>query len=376
MTSGDFWTLLAMLSLALALLPLLLGLSNLYLYRAPREVGATGPVAVSVLIPARNEAATIGTAVEAALASRGLDLEVIVLDDHSTDGTAAAVEAIARRDPRLRLESAPPLPPGWAGKQHACHVLAGLARFPVLLFQDADVRLAPQAVERIAGFLLAGRAGLVSGFPRQRTETLAEAMIVPLIQFLLIGYLPMLLMRSTLSPGASAGCGQLIAVRRDDYALAGGHASIRASLHDGIMLPRAFRRVGLWTDLFDATELADCRMYSRWSDLWQGFLKNATEGMATPRALPLWTVLLFGGHVLPWLLLPFPGAAPAALAAVAAGMAFRLLLAVRFRQSLAGAILHPIGILLLLAIQWHALLRAARRRPAYWKGRTYPSDTR
>lgn len=369
----------AAVSLFLALLPLGLGALNLLLYRRPKAVPPPGS-AVSILIPARNEEATIAASVEAALASRGVEVEVVVLDDHSTDRTAEIVRAIAARDPRVRLESAPPLPPGWSGKQHACQALAKLARHPVLLFQDADVRLAPDAARLTCGALLSGRHGLVSGFPRQETGTLAEALVIPLIHVLLLGYLPMLGMRRSGDPRFGAACGQLIAVRREAYRKAGGHAAISASLHDGVTLPRAFRRAGQGTDLFDATGLASCRMYRGWREVWSGFTKNATEGMATPAALPVWTVLLFGGHVLPWILLgwaaldPLPDEAVVmAGMAAAAGLLFRLLLMVRFRQSVVGALLHPVGILIMLAIQWAALLRARHGRPSEWRGRAYPT---
>ncbi|CAO3410326.1 glycosyltransferase [Azospirillum largimobile] len=369
----------AAVSLFLALLPLGQGILNLLLYRRPKAVPPPGS-AVSILIPARNEEATIAASVEAALASRGVEVEVVVLDDHSTDRTAEIVRAIAARDPRVRLETAPPLPPGWSGKQHACQALAKMARHPVLLFQDADVRLAPDAARLTCGALLSGRHGLVSGFPRQETGTLAEALVIPLIHVLLLGYLPMLGMRRSGDPRFGAACGQLIAVRREAYQKAGGHAAISASLHDGVTLPRAFRRAGQGTDLFDATGLASCRMYRGWREVWSGFTKNATEGMATPAALPVWTVLLFGGHVLPWILLgwaaldPLPDEAVimAGLAA-AAGLLFRLLLMVCFRQSVVGALLHPIGILIMLAIQWAALLRARHGRPSEWRGRAYPT---
>lgn len=371
--------LIAGLSLILALLPLGQGILNLYLYRRPTAAPPLG-TAVSILIPARNEEAGIAAAVDAALLSRGVEVEVVVLDDHSTDRTAEIVRSIAARDARVRLEPAPPLPPGWSGKQHACQALAGLARHPVLLFQDADVRLSPAAARLTSGALLSGGDGLVSGFPREETGTLAEALVIPLIHFLLLGYLPMTGMRRSADPRFGAACGQLIAVRKDAYLAAGGHAAIAASLHDGVTLPRAFRRAGQGTDLFDATGLARCRMYRGWRELWSGFSKNATEGMATPAALPVWTLLLFGGHVLPWILLgwaalhrlPVAAVVLAGLAAVA-GVIFRLLLVVRFRQSVVGALLHPVGILIMLAIQWSALLRARHGKPSEWRGRAYPA---
>lgn len=358
-------------SLALALLPLALFLLNQPFYRPPRA--RRTETRISVLIPARNEAATIGEAMFSVLANRDVELEVIVLDDHSEDGTAEVVERLAEQDARVRLARAPPLPPGWSGKQHACWVLSGLARHPLLVFVDADVRLAPDALSRIAGFMACRATALASGFPRQVTGTAAEAMVIPLMHVLLMGYLPMAGMRFTRMAAFAAGCGQLMACNAAAYRAVGGHSAIRASLHDGVTLPRAFRRAGWRTGLFDATGLARCRMYRNASEVWHGLAKNATEGMATPVALPVWTVLLAGGHVLPFVLLLAGGGWTAGLAA-AASLSLRLLAALRFRQSLAGVPLHPAGVLLLLAVQWSALLRARAGRPVPWRGRAYQPD--
>lgn len=368
---------LAIAAACLALLPLLLALLNLRLFQAPAERPPTGTT-VSILIPARNEEENIAACVEAAIASKDAAIEVVVLDDHSDDRTAPIVEALARADPRVRLERAPPLPAGWCGKQHACHVLAQRSLYPVLLFIDADVRLAPKAASAAAGFLLSRNIGLASGFPRQLTEGAAERLMIPLIHLLLLGYLPVALMRRRYDVGLGAGCGQFIIVRKDAYLRAGGHAAIRTSLHDGLKLPRAFRRAGIMTDLFDATGLAACRMYKGGRALWSGFAKNATEGMATSRALPLWTVLLLGGHFLPWVLLPVsvavaapPTAITAAAAGVVANLALRAALAARFGQSGASILGHPLSMLALLALQWSALMQAWLGKPASWRGRTY-----
>jgi hypothetical protein len=370
---------LAYAALALALLPAVVTAVNLAFFRVPPPDRPAPPPKVSLLIPARDEEENIGDALRAALASEGVELEVVVLDDGSTDGTAAVVAAWMRHDVRLRLVAAPPLPRGWCGKQHACHVLAGLARHPLLVFIDADVRLAPDALMRIAGLLECQGIDLASGFPQQQTRTLPEALVVPLIHVLLLGYLPIWLARRSRHPAFGAGCGQLMAVRRDAYLRAGGHAAIRSSRHDGLMLPRAFRQAGCTTDLFDATGLARCRMYRGGREVWQGFAKNATEGMATPLALPVWTVLLGGGQVLPFIVLvaalaagAWPAIATAALAA-ASVYGTRVALALRFRQSWPGALLHPLGIALLLALQWSALVAELRGRPAVWRGRAYSS---
>jgi glycosyltransferase involved in cell wall biosynthesis len=329
-----------------------------------------------VLIPARDEEASIGAAVASVLANRDVELEVVVMDDCSRDRTADVVRELAAADPRVRLVTAPPLPPGWCGKQHACWRLAAEARHPHLLFLDADVRLAPDALARLVQLFDRSPVDLWSGVPHQRTGTLVEKLVVPLIHFLLLGYLPLPGVRWSRRPSFAAGCGQLFAARRDAYLAAGGHRAIRASRHDGLALPRAFRRAGLRTDLVDATDLASCRMYRSARELWRGFAKNATEGMASPKAIGPWTALLLGGQVAPYLLLAggwVAGAGPGFLAPAAAGVALaalpRLVLAARFRQPLLGALLHPVGVLQVLAIQWYALLRTRTGKPVAWKGR-------
>jgi hypothetical protein len=359
---------LAWISFWLAVLPAAMVLINLTTFRRLGK-SASGRRSISILIPARNEERSIGSALDAAARTCGAEIEIVVLDDESTDRTAEIVASRAASDPRIRLEHAPPLPGGWSGKQHACWNLAHRARHEMLLFVDADVRLSPDAVASAAAFLESSRASLVSGFPHQETGTFTERLVVPLIHFLLLGYLPMPAGQIINSPALAAGCGQFMLTRRADYLAAGGHSAIRASLHDGITLPRAFRRSGLRTRLFDATDLATCRMYRTGREVWDGFSKNATEGMATLTALPVWSALLGLGHVVSSVLMFWEPLL--AGSAVAIALATRLLLAARFRQSLLSAALHPLGIAVVLAIQWTALVRALAGRRSVWRGRTY-----
>jgi hypothetical protein len=334
------------------------------------------------LIPARNEARTIRTAIEAALHSQHVTLEVLVLDDDSTDATAQIVRDIAARDARVRLLPGPPLPPGWCGKQHACAVLAAHTAQPLLAFLDADVRLAPQGLARLAAFLDASGAALVSGLPRQETGSLLERLLMPLMHFLLLGFLPLRGMRRSRHPAYGAGCGQLFMARRQAYMYAGGHAAIRTSLHDGLTLPRAFRTAGLPTDLCDATTVATCRMYRSAREVWHGLAKNATEGLAQPALLGPATALLFGGQVLPVILCGLGAfgqlsswACGLAVLGLAAAYYPRLRAVRRFEQSWLGALLHPLGSLIFLVLQWYAWTRAVCGRPATWKGRAYSAST-
>ena len=384
-------SLLAATCVALAAIPALLTAVNLRCFlpapplpdadgaeRGGRAGGEFPPV--SVLVPARNEAAAIGRCAEAVLASRGVDVELVVLDDGSTDGTADIVARRAAVDPRVRLVRGRPLADGWCGKQHACAQLAEAAAYDTWVFLDTDVTLAPDAVARTVSFLDASGADLVSGFPRQLTGCFLDWLLLPLIHFVLLGFLPIGRSRTDGSVGLAAGCGQLFVTRRGGYARAGGHAVIRASLHDGIRLPRAYRRAGLRTDIFDASDIAACRMYARSLDVWNGLAKNATEGIAAPATILPFTLLLAIGQMLPvplavagfatgWRGWPAWGIV---LATVAVPLAYtpRLLEVIRFRQSLASAVLHPLGIAVFLVIQWYALARRVAGLKTTWRGRS------
>ncbi|MET3692680.1 hypothetical protein ABID43_002220 [Methylobacterium goesingense] len=369
---------LAILALACAALPGLIAWVNLSILRTP-EPDLDVRSRISVLIPARNEAPVIATTVRAALASAGVALEVLVGDDHSTDDTAAIVAGIAATDHRLRLIPIPPLPEGWTGKNHACARLAEAAQGTHLLFVDADVTLAPAAAAALVAHARRTDSALVSGVPRQIMGTLGERLTVPMINFLLVGYLPMAMMRASPRPSLGAACGQLVLVARAAYEATGGHGAVRTSLHDGVVLPRRFRRAGYRTDLVAAHALATCRMYRGFGQSWAGFSKNAREGMATPRALPVWTLLLAGGHVLPWLLLlaallGFGSGAAVFLAAAAAlvSLATRAAITLVTREPAGTILLHPFTVLVALAIQWRALLRRRGAGTPAWKGRSYP----
>ena len=359
---------LTLVCLGCAALPAALFVWNLVLFRSPQAAAGGDRPAVSVLIPARNEERSIAACVGSVLASDGIALQVIVLDDRSSDRTGDLVREIAAKDARVRLEVAPPLPAGWCGKQHACFALSKLARHDTFAFLDADVRLAPDALARMCHFLRTSNAELVSGFPRQETGTLLEKLALPLMHLVLLGFLPLAFMRWFRWSAFGAGCGQFFVTTRAAYDKVGGHAVIKESRHDGVTLPRAYRRAGFFTDIADATHLATCRMYRSAGEVWNGLAKNAREGLATNGGIGFWTAVLLCGQVLPLPLWLVTGLWQA-LAAVGLSFGLRFALAVRFRQSMLGVLLHPVGVVALLAIQWRAVLG----RPVGWKGRERPN---
>jgi hypothetical protein len=204
--------------------------------------------------------------------------------------------------------------------------------------------------------------------------------LLPLIHFVLLSYLPLAGMRALSAPGFAVGCGQFLMVRRDAYRKTGGHSEIRATMHDGLLLPHLFRRHGLRTDIADLTHLATCRMYHNAREVWRGLAKNATEGMAAPARILPFTFLLFCGQILPSLLAISVAIAPAfysggarslIFAALAASYIPRLVSVWKYRQSLFSALLHPLGVAVLLLLQWYALVRRLAGQRVTWKERAY-----
>ncbi|MFM1883484.1 MAG: hypothetical protein RJA05_1893 [Planctomycetota bacterium] len=356
-------------------------LSNLRLYtrtvRGDRPAARTAVPMVSVCIPARNEEANIEACVRSVLANVDVAVEVLVYDDQSTDATPAILARLVAEDARVRVVPTQPLPQGWNGKQWGCERMGQAAHGQWVLFTDADVRFERDCVARTLARAESLGADLLSTVPRQVTGSWAEHAVIPLISFVLLSYLPMARMRATTSPAASGACGQFILARRDAWLASGGHAAFRASMHDGIKMPRAFRRAGFRTDLFDGTDLVQCRMYRGLGQVWRGFAKNAYEGLGSP-VLLLFVTLLHGCAVLlPWLTLAL-GLAGVAMApwvpwvaalTIVAGFAQRIVLARRFAHAWASVALHPVGILMLTVIQWHSLWLHLTGRRA-WKGRT------
>lgn len=364
--------------------------SMLFFRRAPALQGTNdlnlpagpGDPEVSVLIPARNESARIGRLLQSVLSNCGVRLEVCVLDDESTDGTAEIVQGFAAADSRVRLLRGVRMPEGWNGKQHACWQLSREARAAELIFLDADVELSRDALVRTVRLRRKLGVSLLSGFPRQLTVTLGESLLIPLIHVILLCFLPFPLMRWSRMQGAAAGCGQFFAADRAGYERTGGHSGIRNSRHDGVMLPRLYRGAGLSTDLFDASDLATCRMYHSLGETCQGLLKNATEGFARGPALPMITLVMLAAFVIPALaVVPvalglLSGALwlPVAIA-LFSGYLPRLICCLRYDRAWLGALLHPLAVLLFLAIQWLAWVNQKRGRTVQWRQRSYETQS-
>ncbi|MBN2386140.1 MAG: glycosyltransferase [Anaerolineales bacterium] len=338
-----------------------------------RPLGPHGTV--SVLIPARDEAARIGATLSSLLAQEYPDFELLVLDDNSSDGTAQVVRSTAKGDPRLRLLQGAELPPGWLGKNWACAQLAAAARGEILLFSDADVIWSPEALAAVMHYLQASRADMATVWPTQETCTWAERLIVPLMSLAIIGYLPVLAVHHIPFASLAAANGQCLAFRREAYRLLGGHEGVKASVVEDITLARRAKKIGLRLRAADGDGLVSCRMYASWSAVRDGYAKNVLAGHGSLFLLALSTVFHWLIYLFPWLWLAIGWLAPGygwpavPLALIALGVGVRSLAAAVTRQRLADSLLLPVSAVLMTVIVGRAVWWQCRYGAAQWKGR-------
>jgi chlorobactene glucosyltransferase len=332
---------------------------------------------LSVLIPARNEAAVIEGTVTALLAQGYRNFELILLDDNSTDGTADLVRQAAEGDPRLRVINGQPLPDGWAGKNWACHQLSQAAGGEYLVFTDADVRWGDGALQALVNELADTRADVLTIWSTQDTETLGERWCVSLMALVVLGYLPHLAVNYIPHPVFAAANGQCLTLKREAYDRIGGHAAVRQEIVEDIRMAQIAKANGLRLRMTDGNGRVRCRMYRSWSDVRNGYAKNITAGYGDS----LWGLL--AGSVFHWLVFLWPWVwlgwsliageseqASWAAVLVALGVLVRALTAAATRQRVIDAIFMPVSVVLMTVIAAQSAYWYMRYGGPRWKGRT------
>ncbi len=339
---------------------------------------ASGPL-VSVIIPARDEAAVIERVARSVLASTYRPLELLVVDDRSSDDTASIVEGLAAVDERVRLIRGEPLPPGWYGKPWACVQGHRAARGGLLLFTDADTHHEPELLARAVGALRQERADLVTVAPRQSCVTFWERLVMPQVWLLLaLRYHPARVNRATRARDVIAN-GQFILVPRDSYEAVGTHQIVRGEVAEDLALAQAFQRAGRRIHFAFAEKLMETRMYHSLPHLVEGWSKNMYLGgrrsfPENPVLRALVPVMLAASFAF-WLVPPVAlalagkGLVPAAAAAMALSTLFWMVISHNMRIPAWYGLLYPLGALVGLYIGLRSTWRGGRR--VEWKGRAY-----
>lgn len=363
-------------SVALTGMTLIL-LSNLVSF--PRLKSPLNPncsAKVSVLVPARNEAANIGATVCSLLRQSHSRLELLVLDDDSDDGTDRVAVEASENDNRMRLLRGTPIKIGWLAKSWACQQLAEQADGDILVFTDADVLWRPHALDALLYELECTGADMLAVFPTQQTDSWPERLCVPLMALSIHAYLPAIAVHRTHYPLLASANGQCLAFRRAAYERIGGHTSVRDNILDDIGLARSVKRAGLRLQMAEAGALVTCRMYRDWQTVREGYAKNILAGLGGFAGLIAGTAFHWVVFLVPWALLgigfagaPVPWHPYWALSLIGTGFFVRATSAWRTGQRASDALLLPISVLLMTAIALQSLWWHWRHGGPLWKGR-------
>jgi chlorobactene glucosyltransferase len=337
---------------------------------------------VSVIIPARNEERNIAHCVRSVLASHYPALEVLVVDDHSTDDTAAVARSAAAADERLHIIANSGLPNGWFGKQWACATGAREAHGELLLFTDADTEHSPELLPRAVNALNREQADLLSVAGRQEMRSFWERLLQPQVFWMLVMRYggTESVNRARRAEDVIAN-GQFMLMRRSTYESVGGHEAVRDKVAEDLSLAQLLFRRGFRVRLFRANDQLSTHMYASLSELIAGWGKNvfaggihAMPGGALGRALfpfvlplaPLMTLTPFVVLAIANVL----GSGCLLWSAICAGVTvlWWMLIYRGFEQRVWYALLTPLGAAMLLFIIAQAIVRGRR---VGWKGREY-----
>lgn len=343
---------------------------NIRNYLRPQKAAGELPP-LSILVPARNEERSIRECVSSLLLQEypGGSVEVIVLNDGSTDRTGDILTQLTLTSDRLRVVDGESLPSGWNGKVWSCHQLSRVASGAFLLFTDADTIHTPDAAARSVSEAIARKAGLYSLMPRQITESIAERITIPLLNFFFLTFFPSFMLERSRDPKFAAANGQFMLFNRDSYERIGGHAAVKSTVVDDLSLARQIRLAGDRLVVGDGNDLVSCRMYQEGTEIIRGFSKNlyAAVGASAPRAAGIAATLLLL-FVAPPVLLIVNGSFSALLATLL-GLWMRVRSAVRSGEEIFYSLLHPISILIAVGLLLRSTWAGVRGETVTWKDR-------
>jgi chlorobactene glucosyltransferase len=342
---------------------------------------------ISICIPARNEENNIRRCVEAVLAQDYPNLEVIVLDDRSTDSTLTQLKDIASRDSRLIPISGSDLPDGWVGKPHALHQASAAARGEWLCFVDADTFLTPRAISSVYAKALETEADLFTVMTEQILGSFWEKVVMPLVMTALsVGFSP----RKINDPSRrdAVANGQFILIKRSIYNAIGGHKKVKDQVVEDKAISEQVKWNGHRLIVADGMQVVRTRMYTSLATLWEGWTKNIYLGLRDHPAMLLLgafgaTLALFAALFLPiWPLLGlgwyFNGGGWMSLAVIFEAfliwiylIAMRALIAKRMNISPWYSLTTPLGAGVFAAMMLTSAWKVISGQGVTWRGRKY-----
>ncbi len=324
---------------------------------------------ISVLVPARNEETNIIKCLGCIIGQDYNNIEVIVLDDESGDNTYLYASEVALKDKRIRVVKGDPLPDNFTGKNWACHQLSLLASGSYLLFLDADVELEKDSITSAMNEIKKNNLNLLSVFPSQKILSPGEWLLVPLMNWLLLTFLPLRFVYSSSSPSFAAANGQFMLFDQVTYRRFGGHKTVGKVVTEDIEFVRLYKKNNYRVKTYLGGELVYCRMYMNFNDSLKGFSKNFYSGLNLNPVLFIILII--------FLIICFT--APLFWVIISKNFIFagiliflqRILISIISRQNiLMNVLLHPFQMIMALILGVNSLILTHKKK-RIWKGRTF-----
>ncbi len=329
---------------------------------------------VSLLIPLRNERDNVSGLLDSLKNISYPDVEFILLDDQSEDGTYDLLCSHTEEDKRFVIKKGKELPDGWNGKVYACHQLASYAEGNYLLFLDADARVSKGIIHQSLATLRKHKASMLSGFPHYPNSNFLAHLLVPLQHMVVLFHLPLMAANLTTKPAFTAACGIFILIERDAYEQIGGHESVKGSLVEDVHLAREVKKHDLKMILVNITPSVISYMYNTAQETWEGFKKNIFSGIGRSKTMVfLLSIIYIVIFVLPFLYscYAFISGNFLYLLPYLLIVAFKMYIDIRTGHPLWLSWFLPLSAVLLITLMWHSMIVSLKGENYQWKGRFY-----
>ncbi|MHB1253111.1 MAG: glycosyltransferase family 2 protein [Candidatus Humimicrobiaceae bacterium] len=365
-------------------------LFNQYLYKdisrfkLPDKIVKKPPL-VSILIPARNEETNIEKCIKAFLKQDYPKLEILVLDDNSTDSTYNIVKKISEKNKNVKVFKGKPLPQGWLGKSFACFQLSRYAKGEYFVFTDADTHHLQNSISSSLAALLNNGLDALCPFPREIMVTIHERMSIPFMNFVILLFMPLALIRKSKNPLFCTGVGQYLLFRREVYFGMGGHAAVKGKILEDVQITKKTKEMGYSYMIFDGRKIISCRMYKNFKQVFTGysrFLFSAFDYNISMLTIAIiFFILLF---LLPNIFFPiglilyhWPREILLSIFVQISIVSFiRMVNALRFKEKLLDILLSPLSIVYIVFMAVNSVLQNKLGNGIYWKGRTYQAESK
>ncbi|GGF12494.1 glycosyl hydrolase [Halobacillus andaensis] len=348
--------------------------NSFFLPNLQKETAVKDRPKVSLLVPLRDEIEHVTELIRCLKAITYANVEFILLDDHSEDGTYEALLNETSNDPRFIIIQGHPLPEGWNGKVHACHQLSQHASGDYYLFLDADARVSPSIIERSLATLQKRKASMLSGFPHYPNHHVLSHLLVPLQHMVVFLHLPLAVANFTRLPAFTAACGIFIFIERKAYDAIGGHQAVKGSLVEDVHIAREVKKHGFSMILCNITDGVVSYMYDSSKETWEGFKKNIYTGIGrSPVMVVFLTSLYIGLFLFPFALGVYGivSGQTAYFLPFLLTVTFKMYVDARTRHPLWLSWLLPFSAALLIALLFASMMVHLRGKSYQWKGRSY-----